>query len=112
MVLAEEQFSHTYVGSSEFNAAAFSTSFDRKSFGRRIEAKINANLNEPTISADRSWAYLNFGTLHKHRFLYDTGASVTLITPQTFEHSRQNGTVGKKWEQHGISIKNASGGAM
>jgi hypothetical protein len=26
------------------------------------------NLNEPTISADRSWAYLNFGTSHTHRF--------------------------------------------
>jgi predicted aspartyl protease len=37
---------------------------------------------------------------------------VTLITPQTFEQARQNGKVGKKWEQHGISIKNASGGAM
>jgi hypothetical protein len=37
---------------------------------------------------------------------------VTLITPQTFKHARQNGKVGKKWEQHGISIKNASGGAM
>jgi hypothetical protein len=112
MVLAEDRFSHTYGGSSEFNAAAFSTSFDRKSFGRRIVAKINNNLNEPTISADRSWAYLNFGTSHKHRFLYDTGASVTLITPQTFEHARQNGKVGKKWQQHRISIKNASRGAM
>jgi predicted aspartyl protease len=37
---------------------------------------------------------------------------VALITPQTFEHARQNGIVGKKWEQRGISIKNASGGAM
>jgi hypothetical protein len=37
---------------------------------------------------------------------------VTLITPHTFEHARQNGKVGKKWEEHGISIKNASGGAM
>jgi predicted aspartyl protease len=112
MVLAEDPFSHTYVGSSEFTAAAFSTSFDRKSFGRRIVAKINTNLNKPTISADRSWAYLNFGTSHKHRFLYDTSALVTLITPQTFKHARQNGKAGKKWEQHGISIKNASGGAM
>jgi hypothetical protein len=88
MVLAEDPLSHRYVGSSGFNAAAFSTSFDRKSFERRIVAKINTNLNEPTISADRSWAYFNFGTLHKHRFLYDTGASVTLITLQTFEHAR------------------------
>jgi predicted aspartyl protease len=112
MVLAEDPFSHTYVGSSEFNVAAFSTSFDRKSFGTRIVAKINTNLNEPTISADQSWAYLNFGSLHKHRFLFNTGASATLITPQTFEHARQNGKVGKKWAQHGISIKNASGGAM
>jgi predicted aspartyl protease len=112
MVLAEDPFSHTYGGSSEFNAAAFSTSFDRKSFGRRIVAKINTNLNEPTISADRSCAYLHFRTSHKHRFFYDTGASVTLITPQTFEHARKNGKVGKKWQQHGISIKNASGGAM
>jgi predicted aspartyl protease len=91
---------------------SLSTSFDRKSFGRRIVAKVNNNLNEPTISADRSWAFLNFGTSQKHCFLYDTGASVTLITPQTFEHARQNGKVGKKWQQHGISIKNASGGAM
>jgi predicted aspartyl protease len=112
MVLTEDPFSHTYGGSSEFNAAAFLTSFDRKSFGRRIVAKINTNLNKPTISADRSWAYLYFVTSHKHCFLYDTGASVTLITPQTFEHAHQNGKVGKKWEQHGISIKNASGGAM
>jgi hypothetical protein len=37
---------------------------------------------------------------------------VTLITPQTFEHARQNGKVGKKWQQHGIGIKNASGGAI
>jgi hypothetical protein len=37
---------------------------------------------------------------------------VTLNTPQTFEHARQNGKVGKKWEEHGISITNASGGAM
>jgi hypothetical protein len=37
---------------------------------------------------------------------------VTLITPQTFKHARQNGKVGKKWAEHGISIKNASGGAM
>jgi hypothetical protein len=112
MVLAEDPFSHTYGGSSEFNAAAFSTSLDRNSFGRRIVAKINNNLNKPTISADRSWAYLNLGTWHKHCYLYDTGASVTLITPQTFEHARQNGKMGKKWQQHGISIKNASGGAM
>jgi hypothetical protein len=114
MVLAEDPFSYTYGGSSEFNAAAFSTSFNRKSFGRnkKIVAKIKTNLNKPTISADRSWAYLNFGTWHKHRFLNDTGASVTLITPQTFEHARQNGKVGKKWQQHGISLKNASGGAM
>jgi hypothetical protein len=76
MGLAEDPFSHTYGGSSEFNAAAFLTSFDRKSFGRRIVAKINNNLNKPTISADRSLAYLNFGTSHKHRFLYDTSASV------------------------------------
>jgi hypothetical protein len=54
MVLAEDPLSHTYVGSSEFNVAAFSTSFDRKSFGRRIVTKINTNLNKPTISADRS----------------------------------------------------------
>jgi hypothetical protein len=112
MVLAEEPFSHTYVGSSEFNAADFSTSFDRKSFGRRIVATINTNLNKPTISADRSWAYLNFGTSHKNCFLYDPRNPVTLITPQTFKHARQNGKVEKKWEQHGISIKNASGGAM
>jgi predicted aspartyl protease len=112
MVLAEDPFSHTYGGSSKINAAAFSTSFDRKSFGRRIVAKINTNFNKPTISADWSWAYLNFGTSHKHRFLFDTSASVALITPQTFEHARQNGKVGKKWQQHGISIKNASGGAM
>jgi predicted aspartyl protease len=91
---------------------SLSTSFDRKSFGRRIVAKVNNNLNEPAISADRSWAFLNFGTSHKHCFLYDTGASVTLITPQTIEHARQNGKVGKKWQQHGISIKNASRGAM
>jgi hypothetical protein len=82
--------SHTYGGSSEFNVVAFSTTFDRRSFGRRIVAKINTNINEPTISADQSWAYLNFGSTHKHRFLYDTGASVTLITKQTFEHPRQN----------------------
>jgi hypothetical protein len=112
MVLAEEPLSHTYVGLSEFNADAFSTSFDRKSFGRIIVAKINTNLNESTISADRSWAYLNFGTFNKHRFLYDTRAFLTLITPQTFERAGQNGKVGKKWEQQGISIKNASGGAM
>jgi hypothetical protein len=37
---------------------------------------------------------------------------VTLITPQTFKHARQNGKAGKKWEQHGISIENVSGGAM
>jgi hypothetical protein len=37
---------------------------------------------------------------------------VTLITPQTFEPARQNVKVGKKWEQHRIIIKNASGGAM
>jgi hypothetical protein len=54
MVLAEDPFSHMYVGLSAFNAAAFLTTFDRKSFGRRIVAKINPNLNEPTISADRS----------------------------------------------------------
>jgi hypothetical protein len=108
----EDPFSHTYGGSSEFNVAAFSTTFDRKSFGRRIVAKINTNLNEPTISADRSWAYLNFGSPKKHCFLYDTGASVTLITPQTFEHAHHNVKVGKKWGGHGISIKNASGGAM
>jgi hypothetical protein len=42
----------------------------------------------------------------------NTGASVTLITPQTFEHARRNGKVGKKWTGHGISIKNASGGEM
>jgi hypothetical protein len=105
MILAEDPFSHTYVGSSEFNVAAFSTSFDRKSFGRRIVAKINTNLNKPTISADQSWAYLNFGTLHKHCFLYDTGALVTLIMPQTFKHARQNGKVGKKWAQHGIRLR-------
>jgi hypothetical protein len=96
MVLAEDPFSHTYGSSSEFNVATFSTTIDRRSFGRRIVAKINTNLNKPTISADRSWAYLNFGSPHKHRFLYDTGASVTLITPQTFEHARLNGKVGKK----------------
>jgi hypothetical protein len=33
------------------------------------------------------------------------GASVTLITPQTFEQARQNGKVGKKWTGQGISIK-------
>jgi hypothetical protein len=27
-------------------------------------------------------------------------------TPQTFEHARRNGKVGKKWTGHGISIKN------
>jgi hypothetical protein len=107
MALAEDPFSHMYDGSIEFNVAAFSTSF-----GRRIVAKINTNLNKPTISADRSWAYLNFGTSHKHRFFYATGASVTLITPQTFEHAHQNGKVGKKLEQHKISIRNARGGAM
>jgi predicted aspartyl protease len=112
MVLAEDSFSHTYGGSSEFNVAAFSTSFDRRSFRRRIVAKINTNLNEPTISADQSWAYLNFGSPHKHCFLYDTGTSETLITPQTFEHAHQNGKVGKKWSWHGISIKKASRGAM
>jgi hypothetical protein len=112
MVLSENPFFHKYRGLSEFNTAAFSTSFDKKSFGRRMVAKINTNLNEPTISAGRSWAYVHFGTSHKHRFLYDTGALVTLITPQTFEHARQNGKVGNKWEEHGISIKNASGGAM
>jgi hypothetical protein len=100
MVTAEDPFSHTYGGSSEFNVAAFSTTFDRKAFGRKIVAKINASINEPTISADRSWAYLNFGSTHKHRFLYDTSASVTLITPQTFKHARQNGKVGKKWTGH------------
>jgi predicted aspartyl protease len=100
------------VGSSEFNAAAFSTTYDRKSFGRRIVAKINTNLDKPTISADQSWAYLNFGTPHKHCFLYDTGASVTLIMPQKFKHACQNGKVGNKWAGHRISIKNASGGAM
>jgi predicted aspartyl protease len=112
MVTAEDPFSHMYGGSSEFNVAAFSTTFDRRSFGRRIVAKINTNINEPTISADRSWAYLNFGSTHKHRFMYDTGASVSLITPQTFEHARQNGKVGNKWTGHGISIKNASGGEI
>jgi hypothetical protein len=112
METAEDPFSHTYGGSSEFNVAAFSTTFDRRAFGRRIIANINTNINEPTISADRSWAYLNFGSTHKHRFLYNTGASVTLITPQTFEHAGQNGKVGKKWTGHGISIKNASGGEM
>jgi hypothetical protein len=96
MVLSGDPFSHTYGGSSELNAADFLTSFYRKSFGIRIVAKINTNLNKPTISADRSWAYLNFGTLHKHCFLYDTGASVTLITLQTFEHSRQNSKLGNK----------------
>jgi predicted aspartyl protease len=96
MVTAEDPFSHTYGGSSEFDIAAFSATFDRKSFGRRILAKINTNLNEPTISADQSWAYLNFGSPQKHRFLYNTGASVTLITPQTFKHAHQNGKVGKK----------------
>jgi hypothetical protein len=112
MVLSEDPFFHTYMGSSELNVAAFSTIFDRKSFGKIIVAKINTNLDKPTISADRSWAYLIFGTPHKHCFLYDTGASVTLIKPQTFEHARQNGKVGKKWSGHGISMKNASGGAM
>jgi hypothetical protein len=112
MVTAEDPFSHTHGGWSEFDVAAFSTTFDRKSFGRRIVSKINTNINEPTISADQSWAYLNFGSTHKHRFLYDMGASVTLITPQTFEQARQNGKVGKKWTGQGISIKNASGGAM
>jgi hypothetical protein len=112
MVTAEDPFSHKYGGSSEFNLAPFSTTFDRKAFQRRIVAKINTNMNKPTISADQSWAYLNFGSTHKHRLLYDTGASVTLITPQTFKHARQNGKVGKKWTGHGISIKNASGGEM
>jgi predicted aspartyl protease len=112
MVTAEDPFSHMYGGSSEFDIAAFSTTFDRKSFGRRIVAKINTNINKPTISADRSWAYLNFGSTHKHHFLYDTGTLVTLITPQTFEHAHQNGKVGRKWTGHGISIKNASKGAM
>jgi predicted aspartyl protease len=112
MVTAEDPFSHTYGGSSEFKVAAFLTTFDRNSFGRRIVAKINTNINEPTISADRSWAYLNFGSMHKHRFLYDTGASVTLITPQTFEQALRNFKVGKKWTGHGINIKNASGGEM
>jgi hypothetical protein len=60
MVTAEDPFSHTYGGSSEFDVATFSTTFDKKSFGRRIVAMINSNINEPTISADRSWAYLNF----------------------------------------------------
>jgi hypothetical protein len=112
MVTAEDPFSHTYGGSSEFKVAAFSTIFDRRAFGRRIVAKINTNINEPTIAADRSWACLNFGSTHKHHFLYDTGASVTLITPQTFQHARRNGKVGKKWTGHGISIKNASGGEI
>jgi hypothetical protein len=40
------------VGSSEFNVAAFLTTFDTRSFGRRIVAKIKSYLNEPTISAD------------------------------------------------------------
>jgi hypothetical protein len=62
MVLAEDPFSHTYGGSSEFNDAAFSTTFDRRSFGRRIVAKIHTNFNKPTISADRSRAYLNLGS--------------------------------------------------
>jgi hypothetical protein len=74
MVLADNPFSHKYRGSSEFNTAAFSTSFDKKSFGRRIVAKINTNLNKPTIFADRSWAYVHFGTSQKHCFLYNTGA--------------------------------------
>jgi hypothetical protein len=52
----------------QLNLAAFSTTFDEKSFGRRIVAKINTNINEPTISADQSWAYLNFGSTHTHRF--------------------------------------------
>jgi hypothetical protein len=51
-VTAEDLFSHMYGGSSEFNVAVFSTTFDRRSFGRRIVAKINTNINEPTISAD------------------------------------------------------------
>jgi hypothetical protein len=68
IVTAEDPFSHTYGGLSEVDVAAFSTTFDKKSVGRRIVAKINTNINEPTISADRSWAYLNFGSTHKHRF--------------------------------------------
>jgi hypothetical protein len=52
MVTAEDPFSHTYGGSSEFDVAAFSTTFDKRSFGRRIMEKINTNINEPTISAD------------------------------------------------------------
>jgi hypothetical protein len=56
MVTAGDPCSHMYGGSSEFNVAAFSTTFDRRSFGRRIVAKINTNINEPTISADQSWA--------------------------------------------------------
>jgi hypothetical protein len=54
MVTAEDSLSHTYGGSSEFEVAAFSTIFDKKSFGKRIMAKINTNIIEPTISADRS----------------------------------------------------------
>jgi hypothetical protein len=61
------------------------------------QKKTKKNLNKPTISADQSWAYLNFGTLHKHRFLYDTGMLVTLITPQTFELA--------KWERSGNSTE-------
>jgi hypothetical protein len=100
MVTAEDPFSHTYGGSSEFNIAAFSTTFDRRSFGRRIVARINTNINEPTISADRSWAYLNFGSTHKHRFLYDTGAS----------HHRHSNTHAKmaKWERSGRDMESAS----
>jgi hypothetical protein len=44
--------------------------------------------------------------------MYDNGALVTRITPQTFKHACQNGKVGKKWTGHGISIKNTSGGAV
>jgi hypothetical protein len=110
MVLAEDPFSHTYGGTSAFKVAAFSTTLDRKSFGRRIVAKMNTN--EPTISADRSWAYLNFSAPHKHCLMYDTGTLVTLIMPQTFKQARQNVNVGKKWARYGISIKNLSGGAM
>jgi hypothetical protein len=97
MVTAEDPFSHTYSGSSEFNVAAFSTTFDRRAFGRRIVAKINTNINKPTISADRSWAYLNFGSRQNHRFLYDTGASVT-----SNRHAEM-----AKWERSGQDMESA-----
>jgi hypothetical protein len=35
MVTSEDPFYHTYCGSSEFDIAAFSTTFNRKSFERR-----------------------------------------------------------------------------